>query len=91
MKIVINRRHGGFGLSERALLLYCHLKGVEDLYDWEIDRTDPVLVSVVCDLGSEADGPCSSLKVVDVPDGVDWVLEEYDGMEWIAERHRIWN
>jgi len=28
---------------------------------------------------------------VEVPDDVDWYVEEYDGLEHIAERHRTWH
>jgi len=31
------------------------------------------------------------LKIVDIPDGVEWEIEEYDGMEWVAEKHRTWS
>ena len=27
---------------------------------------------------------------VEIPDDVEWQIEEYDGSEWIAEKHRIW-
>ncbi len=32
----------------------------------------------------------AKLKVVEIPDDVDWEVENYDGIEWIAEKHRIW-
>jgi hypothetical protein len=28
--------------------------------------------------------------VVEIPDDVNWQVEEYDGMEHIAEKHRTW-
>jgi len=30
------------------------------------------------------------LKVVEIPDDVEWNVQEYDGNEWVAEKHRIW-
>jgi hypothetical protein len=30
------------------------------------------------------------LTIVDIPDDIEWQIEEYDGMEWVAEVHRIW-
>lgn len=27
----------------------------------------------------------------EVPDDVQWQIEEYDGREWVAETHRTWN
>jgi hypothetical protein len=41
-------------------------------------------------LGEKANGSCASLKVVEIPDGVEWVVEEYYGTEWVAEKHRTW-
>ena len=66
------------------------VKGQEDWYDRHIDRDDPVLVEVVEVLGEKANGSCADLKVVEIPDGIEWQLEEYDGNEWVAEAHRTW-
>ena len=90
MKVVINRSYGGFGLSEAAMTLYKSLSASEVDYDWQIDRGDPHLVRVVEELGPEAGGDCSALKVVEIPDGVPWEIQEYDGLEWVAEKHRTW-
>ncbi len=57
----------------------------------EIPRNDPILVQVVEELGKDAWGKYSELKVVDVPDDVKWEISEYDGMEHVAEKHRIWD
>jgi hypothetical protein len=58
--------------------------------DHELERTDPFLVQVVEELGDKADGECAELQVVEIPDGVDWEIDEYDGNEHIAEKHRTW-
>jgi len=55
-----------------------------------IKRTDPILIQVIKELGQSADSKFSELKVIDVPDDVEWAIEEYDGIEWIAEKHRVW-
>ena len=41
--------------------------------------------------GEEADGTFAELKVVDIPDDVEYTIEEYDGMEWVSEKHRVWS
>jgi hypothetical protein len=66
---------------------------VNDQY-WDgrtIKRDDPVLVDIVREMGEVADGDFASLRVVELPADVDWIVEEYDGREWIAERHRTWH
>ncbi len=54
------------------------------------DRTDPLLIQVVEELGKEANGGCAELEIVEIPDGVDYEIEDYDGIESIHERHRSW-
>jgi len=92
MKIVINKCYGGFGLSKEAMDLYLEKKGMqgEKIHRSEIDRTDPILIEVVDELGILASDAYSELDIVDIPDDVDWYIEEYDGNEWVAERHRTW-
>jgi hypothetical protein len=60
-------------------------------YEGDIKRNDPILVEVVNELGEKADGTYSELKIVEIPDDVEWIIEEYDGKEWIAEDHRRWS
>lgn len=60
-------------------------------YDREIPRDDPVLISVIRDLGEVANGQYAELKVVKIPADVEWYIEEYDGAEWVAEKHRTWS
>lgn len=55
-------------------------------------RTDVDLINLLEEKGSKyVSGPCSSLKIVEIPDDVEWEVEEYDGSEWISEKHRTWN
>jgi hypothetical protein len=92
-KIAINTDFGGFGLSNQALELYKVLMEIPlttNLDYWEIDRDDPVLVQIIEQLGDSAGDSYSSLKIVEIPDGVKWRISEYDGVEWVAEKHRTW-
>lgn len=88
--IVINCRHGGFGLSSKAWEMFRELKENPPKYDFEINRSDPILVKVVEELGDDASGKHSRLKIVDIPDDVEWEIGEYGGREWVAEKHRRW-
>jgi len=75
----------------------CEKKGsyeeIRGLYfcDTHIERDDPVLIQVVEELGKEADGFCASLKIVEIPDDIEWTISDYDGAEWVAEEHRTWS
>jgi len=60
-------------------------------YDKDIPRDDPVLVTLVRELGQAANGEYARLKVVRIPADVTWQIEDYDGKEWISEQHRTWN
>jgi hypothetical protein len=91
MKIVINDCYGGFGLSKKALALYNERTGTVLTYEYDIKRNDPILVEIVEQLGEAANGDFAELKVVEIPDDVQWQIQEYDGDEWIAEKHRTWN
>jgi hypothetical protein len=57
----------------------------------QIDRDDPHLIQVVEELGNEASGNFAKLKIVEIPEDVQWEIEEYDGWEWVAEVHRTWS
>jgi hypothetical protein len=58
----------------------------------DIDRDDGFLIEAVETLGADAaSGKYAKLKVVEIPDDVEWNLYEYDGSEHIAEKHRRWS
>lgn len=40
---------------------------------------------------SKADGKCAELKIIEIPDDIEWEIEEYDGWEHVAEKHRVWS
>lgn len=88
-------------LDDNSLLIYstskdlgdtCSSKELNDnYYRIDIDRNSPILIQVIKELGEDANGKCSKLKIVEIPDDVEFQIEEYDGNEWIAEKHRTWN
>jgi hypothetical protein len=59
-------------------------------YDFYSDRSDPDLIAVIEEMGESANGRYADIKIVDIPDDVDWHIVEYDGLEHVAEAHRIW-
>ncbi len=68
---------------------YAEINGMFFSY-YDIERTDPILIQVVEELGEGSWGSCAELKVVEIPDDVKWKIDEYDGMESIHEVHRTW-
>lgn len=59
-------------------------------YSYYENRADSDLVAVVEELQKDANNWASELKVVEVPDDVEWHINEYNGLEHIAEDHRTW-
>ena len=91
MKIVINAGTGFFHLSDRASAM---LELDESSVSYEHDhhlRGDPRLVRVVEQLGAKASGVAGTLVVLEIPDGIDWVLVvQDDGREFVVERGHVW-
>jgi hypothetical protein len=96
MKVVINTCHGGFCLSDAAIARYLELADLtmtkaDEFYDRDIPRDDDALIQVVEEMGGMANGSFANLKIVEIPNDVNWYIEDYDGQEWVAERHRTWS
>ena len=106
MKIVINGCYGGFGISKKcaermaelgdeqcreviAEIEKTHGKWYSNFYSG--GRNNPILVQDVEELGEVANGDYAELVVVEIPDGVEWEIDEYDGIEKIDEVHRSWS
>ena len=93
MKIVINACFGGFSLSDLACEELSKRKG-KDFSEYDFDsfyeRTDKDLIEVVENLRDKANGSFSKLKIVEIPDDVNWTIKDYDGKERVEEVHRIW-
>lgn len=86
MKVVVNKRYGGFGLSEKARKML----NAEDITKvWELEETEnrnnPELINVVETLGDEVNTRFSELAVVEIPEtATDWEINEYDGFETVT-------
>ena len=61
------------------------------LDDYDNNRTDTDLIAVVKKFGEKVNSKLSKLKVVEIPDDVEWKIDDYDGFEHIAEKHRTWH
>ncbi len=87
--------------GEKALTIYystkplksdgtCEEDGCWSL-DRGVDRTNHWLIQVVEEMGKEANGPFAELKIVKIPNNVEFEIDEYDGIESIHEVHRSWS
>ncbi len=54
-------------------------------------RDDPTLIQIIETMNEKASGKMSELKIVEIPENIEYEIEEYDGLEWIAEAHQIWS
>lgn len=80
----------GLTLEETRALTAAY--AAQTLADSDIARDDPVLVQVVEELGTAANGKHAELKVVEIPDDVLWGIDGYDdGSETVREQHRSWS
>lgn len=87
MKIVINCKFGGFHLTDEMMEYIGYVKTSEWDEGFGVRRTNPKLIEFLETTPSSKHG---SLKVVEIPDDVEWVIEDYDGLECVAEKHRTW-
>lgn len=72
MEIVVNRCFGGFCLSKKAYeFLGLEWDGYGFKYNDDKSRTDEKLIECIETLGDEANGRCTRLEVIEIPDDVD--------------------
>lgn len=69
----------GSGVRESYLDSFCS----------DIPRDSVLLLQVTEEM--DASAKFAQLKVIEIPDGTDWKIEEYDGIEWVAEVHETWS
>lgn len=53
-------------------------------------REDPILIEVIEELGEKANGRFGELKIVEIPDELDYVIDEYDGIETLHQKVQEW-
>jgi len=90
-KIVINKCYGGFGLSQEAFIELQKLDSEDNPFYHRNNRDSLKLIEVIEKLGSRANGQHSELKIVEIPDDVEYTIADYDGIEWVSEVHRTWS
>ena len=88
-----NTCYGGFSFSRAAKDEYrkkCPEKEEDDC--WDIDRHDPVMVQIVKELGTRANGLCSEIQLKKIP--LEYLhhykIREYDGLERVVIDHNAY-
>lgn len=61
--------------------LHYIVEGHEHWYNRDVPRDDPILVQVVEEMGSAANGAHASLAIREIEAGQRWRIDEYDGSE----------
>ena len=83
------------GLNLKKIGTEYYINGVENekyIFDErDIKRDDPYLIEVVSTLKKAANGFLSDLKIVEIPQDVRFIIEDYDGLETVVEKRRRWN
>ena len=79
-----------YSMSMEERKAYNEKHSEQTWYYRDVDRNDPILVQLVEENSELYSGRCAELAVVEIPDGVDYEIEEYDGREHVAETHRTW-
>ena len=97
MQVVINTSYSNFAISADAIsLIQKKIKNPKaksqiNAYSFDNDRSNPLLVEAVQKLGAKANGLYTTLKIVEIPDDVEWQIDAINGKEVIREKHRIWS
>lgn len=91
MKVVVNRAFGAFKIPEKLVKPLGwfgeYFKGNSDnIY---AERTAPDLIEALEEMVRNGE-KIWPLEIVEIPDGIEWYIEDYDGKETIHEEHRVW-
>jgi hypothetical protein len=104
VQIMVNTCYGGFSLSKEAISLYRERAAVEcsaaveraavECSGRSIPRHDPVMVQIVKELGTSANGHHACIELQDIPVQFQnyYAIHEYDGMEnvyFLYDKYRV--
>jgi len=101
MKILLNKCFGGFGLTKAVFkelgidwdghgFMENEDMGIES-NDYMAYRYDERLIAAVEKVGlKESTASLAELRIVEIPDGIDFEFDEYDGIESVHEVHASW-
>lgn len=87
MKIVLNKNFGGFEIPKAVYKKMRDLFWFDEKQTDELTRTDEKFVKAVEECQKE--GTSGYLRVIEIPDDMDWEIFDYDGLEYVYDKHRF--
>lgn len=54
----------------------------------DLPRDDEIIIKIIETLWDEASSRFSKIKIVEIPDDIEWEISEYDWYETLCEKHR---
>ena len=87
MKVLYNACYGGFNFSQEFVEEFNkrHPDKTRKLDRWHVERSDPDVIALFEEKGPEwSSGRCSNLDVEEIPDDVEYHVDEYDGLETVT-------
>ena len=87
--IMYNTCYGGFSLSEATITEYNRRKSPDtpklNAMGLHIDRTDPLMIQIIWEMGKQANGMCSDIHLDHIPPQYknNYYIQEYDGTETV--------
>ena len=87
--VMYNTCYGGFSLSEAAITEYNRRKSPNtpklNAMGMHIDRTDPLMIQIIREMGKQANGMCSDIRLDHIPPQYknNYYIQEYDGTETV--------
>jgi len=65
--------------------------GIES-HNYNAWRADKRLIEAIEQIGeNKSGGSLAEISIVEIPDSIEWSIDEYDGIESIHEEHEVWS
>lgn len=88
-KVLLNKDYGGFQIYDEVQKEYFSRTGIEISKYCNDKREDEVLIDIVERLGEKAN-VYSELVIVEIPEDLDYIIDDYDGIETLHEKVKEW-
>lgn len=91
-KIAYNGALGVFDLSDQAIEMLKKLNVKEEYLNRysNIKRDNIFLIKVIEELSELSSRNPGDIKIIEIPDDVNWAIIEFDGSEFIVDKDRVW-